>query len=127
MAQWTHRKCRFDSWARKFSWGRKWQPPSVFLLGKSHGQRSLAGYSLWGHKELDMTGHIHMRGCLLLVIHVKSLEVITSILTIRKNSANVLNETSYLGFLDSSVGKESAAMPETPVQFLGWEDPVEKG
>ena len=74
-----------------------------------------------------MTGHIHMRGCLLLVIHVKSLEVITSILTIRKNSANVLNETSYLGFLDSSVGKESAAMPETPVQFLGWEDPVEKG
>ena len=27
----------------------------VFLLGKSYGQRSLAGYSPWGHKELDMT------------------------------------------------------------------------
>ena len=26
---------------------------SVFLLGKSHGQRNLAGYSPWGHKELD--------------------------------------------------------------------------
>ena len=27
----------------------------VFLLGKFHGQRSLAGYSLWGRKESDMT------------------------------------------------------------------------
>ena len=28
---------------------------SIFLLGKSHGQRSLAGYSSWGHKVSDMT------------------------------------------------------------------------
>ena len=27
----------------------------VFLPGQSHGQRSLAGYSLWGHKESDVT------------------------------------------------------------------------
>ena len=27
----------------------------VFLPGESHGQRSLAGYSPWGRKELDMT------------------------------------------------------------------------
>jgi len=27
----------------------------VFLPGKSHGQRSLAGNSPWGHKELDTT------------------------------------------------------------------------
>ena len=26
-------------------WRRKWQPTPVFLPGKSHGQRSLAGYS----------------------------------------------------------------------------------
>ena len=36
-------------------WRRNWQPTPVFLPGKSHGQRSLAGYSLWGHKELDTT------------------------------------------------------------------------
>ena len=30
---------------------RKWQPTQVFLPGKSHGQRSLVGYSPWGHKE----------------------------------------------------------------------------
>ena len=45
------------------SGSRKWQPTPVFLPGKSHGQRSLAGYSPWGHKESDMTqwlsAHVH--------------------------------------------------------------------
>ena len=31
----------------------------VFLPGKSHEQRSLVGYSPWGHKKLDMTEHAH--------------------------------------------------------------------
>ena len=35
--------------------GREWQPTPVFLPGIFHGQRSLAGYSSWGHKESDMT------------------------------------------------------------------------
>ena len=30
---------------------RKWQPTAVFLPGKSHGQRRLAGYSPWGRKS----------------------------------------------------------------------------
>ena len=34
----------------------KWLPTPVFFPGEFHGQRSLAGYSLWGHKELDTTG-----------------------------------------------------------------------
>ena len=45
----------FSSWVRKIPGRRKWQPTPVFLPGDSHGQRSLAGYSLWGHQELDMT------------------------------------------------------------------------
>ena len=36
---------------RSGSCRRKWQPIPVFLSGKSHGQRSLAGYSSWGHKS----------------------------------------------------------------------------
>ena len=36
---------RFDPWIGKIPWRRKWQPASVVLPGKSHGQRSLAGYS----------------------------------------------------------------------------------
>ena len=46
---------RFDPWVGKIHWRRKWQPTQVFLPGKSHGQRSLAGYSPWGHKESDIT------------------------------------------------------------------------
>ena len=44
----------FNPWVRKILWKRKWQPTSVFLPGKSHGQRNLAGYSPWGRKQLDM-------------------------------------------------------------------------
>ena len=36
-------------------WRRQWQPTPVFLLGESHGQRSLVGYSPWGCKESDTT------------------------------------------------------------------------
>ena len=36
-------------------WDRKWQPTPVLLPREFHGQRSLAVYSPWGHKECDMT------------------------------------------------------------------------
>ena len=39
----------------RFPWRRKWQCTTVFLSGEFHGQRSLEGYSPWGHKESDMT------------------------------------------------------------------------
>ena len=35
----------FDPWVRKIPWRRARQPTLVFLFGKSHGQRSLVGYS----------------------------------------------------------------------------------
>ena len=43
----------------KIPWSRKWQPTPVFLPGKFHEQRGLAGYSPWGRKELGTaaTGH----------------------------------------------------------------------
>ena len=31
------------------------RPTPVFLPGESHGQRSLVGYSPWGHRESDTT------------------------------------------------------------------------
>ena len=37
---------------------QKWQRTPVFLPGKSHGQRSLVGYSPQGHKESDTTGRL---------------------------------------------------------------------
>ena len=63
MAQWQTiclqrrrlRRCEFTPWVEKTLWRRKWQPTSVYLPGEFCGQRSLAGYSPWGHKESDTT------------------------------------------------------------------------
>ena len=41
-----------DSWAGEIPWSRKWQPTPVYLPGKSHGQRSLVGYSPQGCKNV---------------------------------------------------------------------------
>ena len=51
--------CGFNPWVGKIPWRRESQPTPVFLPGESHGQRTLAGYSPWGHKELDTTEHKH--------------------------------------------------------------------
>ena len=40
---------------RRCLWIRKWQPTPVFLPGKSHGERSLAGCSPQGHEESDIS------------------------------------------------------------------------
>ena len=50
-----HRRSRLDLRVGRISRRRTWQPTPVFLPGISYGQRSLAGYSLWGRTELDMT------------------------------------------------------------------------
>ena len=42
-------------WVRKIPRRMKWQITPVFLPEKSHGQRSLVGYSPWGRKESDTT------------------------------------------------------------------------
>ena len=49
------RRRRFNSWVGKIPWRRKWLLIPVFLPGECHGQRSLAGYSPWSHKALNMT------------------------------------------------------------------------
>ena len=50
-----HKSHGFNPWARKISWRKAWQPTPVFLPGKSHGQRSLIGYSPQGCKKSEMT------------------------------------------------------------------------
>ena len=49
------RRLGFSPWVGKMPWRRACHSTPVFLLGESHGQRSLAGYSPRGHKESDTT------------------------------------------------------------------------
>ena len=57
-----------ETWVRSLGReGRKGQPTPVLLPGKSHGLRSLVGYSQWGHKELDTTERLHFNGEIIIV------------------------------------------------------------
>ena len=46
---------------REDSWRREWLPIPVFLPEESHGQKSLMGYSPWGHKESDTTERLALQ------------------------------------------------------------------
>ena len=59
---------------------RAWQPTPEFLPGESHGQRSLAGYSSWGHKESDTT------------------ELSTHACIVNQRSVSLYHSISYLDF-----------------------------
>ena len=50
--------CLFNLHA-EYIWRRQWPPTPVLLPGKSHGRRSLEGYSPWGLKESDTTERLH--------------------------------------------------------------------
>ena len=50
----------FNPWVRKIPWRREWPPTPVFLPDEFHGQRSLAVYSPWDHKESDTTEQLKL-------------------------------------------------------------------
>ena len=55
------RRQESDPWVGKIPpWRRKRQPTPIFLPGESRGQRSLVGYSPWGHRESDTTEQLHI-------------------------------------------------------------------
>jgi len=67
------KKHKFNFWVGKIPWSRK-QPPTLELLPeKFHGQRRLAGYDPWGHKESDMTKHLSTLLTIITMLYIISL------------------------------------------------------
>ena len=62
------RRHGFNPWVKKMPWRRKCQPTPIFLPVKSHGERSLVGYSSKGSKESDMTEHAQRHKSLIIAI-----------------------------------------------------------
>ena len=60
---------------------RKCQPTLVLLPGKSHGQRSLVGYSPWGHKESDTTEQMNWMNWILVQWFVQALYALRFVLS----------------------------------------------
>ena len=50
----------FNPWVGKIPWRREWPPTPVFLPDEFHGQRSLAVYSPWNHKESGTTEQLKL-------------------------------------------------------------------
>ena len=48
------KRCRFNPWGQEDPLEEGLATHSVYLPGESHGQRSPAGYSPWGHTEMDL-------------------------------------------------------------------------
>ena len=98
--------------SQEVPWRRKWQHTPVFLPGKFHGQRSVAGYSPWGRKESDMTERLSL-----------------SVEGGRKS--NILSYYALLfqerASLMAQMVTNLPAVREAWVPSLGWEDPLEKG
>ena len=62
------------AWVGKIPWRSKWQLTPVFLPAETHRQRSLVGYSPWGHKQSDTTeqlNHHHVSLCPVLGVRQK--------------------------------------------------------
>ena len=92
---------------------RQWHPTPVLLPGKSHGQRSLVGYSPWGHKESDTTERLHYS-------HYKvNFTILGDSFKRIKDHIYLPLIPDYLGFPDSSVGKESACSAVDPSSIPG--------
>ena len=69
-----------------------WQPTPVLLPGEFHGQRSLVGYSPWGHKDSDRTDRLTLS----LFIHI-----IVSHIEVFHCLKNPLHPTYHLSLPDS--------------------------
>ena len=102
-------------WVRKIPWRRAWQPTSVFLPGESHGQRSLAGYSLWGHKSQTWLKPLSMQSGVYICTWMCVCGYTHTYICI------------YRAALVVQTIKNLPAMQETQVRSLGQEDPLEKG
>ena len=118
---------------------KKWQPSPVFLPGESHGQRSWAGYSPWGHKGSDMINWAWIYN------HIKILKGFPCSSAGKESTCNAGDPRSVSGLersvrevigyplqyswasLIAQLVKNLPATRETWVWSLGWENPLEKG
>ena len=104
----------FDPWVEKILWRRKWQPTPVFLPGEAHGQRSLAGYSPPGRKELDTTEQLHFHFLLVWTSPVAQ--------TVKRLAYNAGQRGSIPG-----LGRSSGEGNGKPFQYSCLENPVDRG
>ena len=120
-----------------------WHPTPVLLLGKSHERRSLVGCSPWDREESDTTEWLHFHFSLSCIgegngnpLQCSCLENprdggawLAAVYGVAQSRTRLkrLSSSSSIASLVAQMVKNLPAMQETCVQFLGQEDPLEKG
>ena len=75
----TMRETQVQSLGREDLLEKEMATTPVLLPGKSHGQRSLVGYSSWGRKELDTTERLHFHFHFLSLIDFEQISTVASV------------------------------------------------
>ena len=96
----------FSPWVRKIPCRRKWQPTPVFLPGKSHGWRSLVGYSPWGPKESDRTERLHYYWWIIRKASQTLGELINDSLSYWQEMFDYLNNVEGMKIIFHSLGQQ---------------------
>jgi len=125
-------------------WRRQWHPTPVLLPGKSHGWRSLVGCSLWGRwvrhdSDFTFTFHFHAlekemaTHSNFLAWRIPGTAEPCRLLSmgshrVRHDWCNLAAVAAVApwAFLIAQLVNNLPTVQETWVQFLGWEDPLEK-
>ena len=95
----------------KIPWRRAWQCTPVFLPGESHGRRSLAGYSPWGHKESDIIEWLSLSFTFLSLFHL-GLEKWVCPISVRRQLSPVQDtlDTLYYSWVRSKLATRPIAV-----------------
>ena len=98
-----YKRCGFE--VGKIPWRRKWHPTPVSLPGKSHGQRSLVGDSLWGHKEPDTTAGPRHTGRVMIKTHLSEAQVsLPRKPTLSRKHKGILPDQQPYSYITTSCG-----------------------
>ena len=113
-----------EIWSGKIPWRRTWQPTAVFLPGKSHGQRSLVGYSPWGCKRVGHNWATNtFRGFIIFLVAQLCIWILSEIIP---SIFSYLQWESYSGSLVCSIGKDSDLVMPVFVKSRVCDDQFEK-
>ena len=110
----------WETWVRKIPWRREGLSTPVFLPGEFHGQRSLAGYSPWDHKESGRFSHFHFPVWPTFTLSLSNFHTFTSLSDLSICSPSLGSYHRPLRCSQHMPGMKSSSRARSPVCQVLW-------